>query len=212
MKTRIPLTGPAVWQGEDIRNSRRWIRDLPAAAVAEFDAALAAVNKKGLAWVQITRADFPLSSLDSLLACGYPERAALSGRARVGPRLSLRCSGDSGPAAPAKGLETGLAVAGRGQAASGGRVALEASASCRPVGVLAPCSLHRPCHVLHARPRWSAPGRLTIKMAARRRSELRRRPAARVAPPFIGNSRRGTRLLPAGGATLRVHYAPLAGA
>ncbi len=68
MKTRIPLTGPAVWQGEDIRNSRRWIRDLPAAAVAEFDAALAAVNKKGLAWAQITRADFPLSSLDSLLA------------------------------------------------------------------------------------------------------------------------------------------------
>jgi TfdA family taurine catabolism dioxygenase TauD len=68
MKTRIPLTGPAVWQGEDIKNSRRWIRDLPAAAVAEFDAALAAVNKKGLAWAQITRADFPLSSLDSLLA------------------------------------------------------------------------------------------------------------------------------------------------
>jgi Taurine catabolism dioxygenase TauD, TfdA family len=68
MKTRIPLTGPAVWQGEDIKNSRRWIRDLPAAAVAEFDAALAAVNKKGLAWSQITRADFPLSSLDSLLA------------------------------------------------------------------------------------------------------------------------------------------------
>src|SRR6267142_410747 len=67
MKTRIPLTGPAVWQGEDIKNSRRWIRDLPAAAVAEFDAALAAVNKKGLAWAQITRADFPLSSLDSLL-------------------------------------------------------------------------------------------------------------------------------------------------
>jgi Taurine catabolism dioxygenase TauD, TfdA family len=68
MKTRIPLTGPAVWHGEDIRNSRRWIRDLPAAAVAEFDAALAAVNSKGLAWSQITRADFPLSSLDSLLA------------------------------------------------------------------------------------------------------------------------------------------------
>jgi hypothetical protein len=68
MKTRIPLTGPAVWHGEDIRNSRRWIRDLPAAAVAEFDAALAAVNSKGLAWSQITRADFPSSSLDSLLA------------------------------------------------------------------------------------------------------------------------------------------------
>jgi hypothetical protein len=68
MTTRIPLAGPAVWQGEDIKNSRRWVRVLPAAAVAEFDAALAAVNSKGLAWSQITRADFPLSSLDSLLA------------------------------------------------------------------------------------------------------------------------------------------------
>jgi Taurine catabolism dioxygenase TauD, TfdA family len=68
MKTRMPLTGPAVWHGQEIANSRRWIRDLPAAAVAEFDAALAAVNDKGLAWSQIRREDFPLSSLDGLLA------------------------------------------------------------------------------------------------------------------------------------------------
>src|SRR5262245_22738174 len=65
---RTPLTGPAVWRGEDIKSSTRWIRDLPASAVAELDAALAAVKRKGLEWWQIRRADFPLTGLDGLLA------------------------------------------------------------------------------------------------------------------------------------------------
>lgn len=68
MTDRTPLTGPAAWRGEEIRTSTRWIRDLPASAVAELDAALAAVKKKGLAWSQITRQDFPLAALDGLLA------------------------------------------------------------------------------------------------------------------------------------------------
>src|SRR5216684_1475616 len=67
MKTRMQLTGPSVWRSKVIRNSRRWIRDLPAAAVTEFDSALALVNRKRLDWSQITRQDFPLSSLDSLV-------------------------------------------------------------------------------------------------------------------------------------------------
>ena len=41
---------------------------MPASAVAELDAALAHVKKKGLDWSQITRADFPISGLDGLLA------------------------------------------------------------------------------------------------------------------------------------------------
>src|SRR5215212_3108676 len=65
---RSPLTGPSAWTGDEIKNSTRWIRDLPASAVAELDAALAHVKKKGLAWSQITRADFPISGLDGLLA------------------------------------------------------------------------------------------------------------------------------------------------
>jgi Taurine catabolism dioxygenase TauD, TfdA family len=65
---RTPLTGPAVWRGEDIKNSTRWIRDLPASAVAELDAALASVKRKGLEWSQIRREDFPLKGLDGLLA------------------------------------------------------------------------------------------------------------------------------------------------
>ena len=64
---RSPLTGPSVWTGDEIKNSKRWIRDLPASAVAELDAALAHVKKKGLAWSQIRREDFPLAGLDGLL-------------------------------------------------------------------------------------------------------------------------------------------------
>jgi hypothetical protein len=65
--TRTPLTGPVIWQGNDIKNSTRWIRDLSPAAVAELDAGLKAVKAKGLDWSQITRANFPLSRLDGLL-------------------------------------------------------------------------------------------------------------------------------------------------
>jgi hypothetical protein len=68
MSTRTPLTGPCVWTGEEIKTSKRWIRDFPASGTAALDAALAAVNKAGLKWSQITRRDFPLASLDGLLA------------------------------------------------------------------------------------------------------------------------------------------------
>jgi hypothetical protein len=68
MSNRIPLTGPVAWRGGDIKNSKRWIRDLPKSAFDDLDAALAAVKSKGLDWSQITRQDFPLASLDSLLA------------------------------------------------------------------------------------------------------------------------------------------------
>ena len=68
MSNRIPLTGPVVWRGDDIKNSKRWIRDLPKSAIDDLDAGLAAVKKKGLDWSQITREDFPLASLDSFLA------------------------------------------------------------------------------------------------------------------------------------------------
>jgi hypothetical protein len=68
MITRMPLSGHAVWRGDEIKTSKRWIRDLPASAAAELDAALVAVKQKGLDWSQITRENFPLSSLDHLLA------------------------------------------------------------------------------------------------------------------------------------------------
>src|SRR5215831_20198054 len=66
--TRTPLTGPVVWLGKDIKDSKRWIRDLKAEHVAALDGALKAVKRRGLQWSQITREDFPLGSLDGLLA------------------------------------------------------------------------------------------------------------------------------------------------
>ena len=67
MTNRTPLSGPAVWTGADIKTSTRWIRDFPAAGTLAIDNALAAVNKAGLEWSQITRQDFPLVGLDALL-------------------------------------------------------------------------------------------------------------------------------------------------
>jgi hypothetical protein len=67
MTNRTPLTGPAVWTGEEIKNSTRWVRDFPASAVGALDHALGAVKRKGLEWSQIRREDFPLEGLDGLL-------------------------------------------------------------------------------------------------------------------------------------------------
>ena len=49
MTNRTPLTGPCVWQGKDIKDSKRWIREFCPPSVAELDAALAAVKDKPLA-------------------------------------------------------------------------------------------------------------------------------------------------------------------
>lgn len=63
---RTPLTGPFVWTGEEIKNSKRWIRDLTPANVAALDAALNAVKRR--TWSEIRREDFPLQGLGDLLA------------------------------------------------------------------------------------------------------------------------------------------------
>jgi hypothetical protein len=63
--TRTPITGPCAWQGKDIKDSRRWIRQLSPTHVAELEAAL--VKVKGKPWQEIRRADFPLATLDELL-------------------------------------------------------------------------------------------------------------------------------------------------
>ena len=65
MTTRTPLTGPVVWQGKDIKDSRRWIRDLPVEALDELDAAVKSV--RGMPWQEITREDFALPTISDLL-------------------------------------------------------------------------------------------------------------------------------------------------
>ena len=65
MTTRTPLTGPSVWRGQDIKDSRRWIRDLPPEALDELDAAVKSV--RGMPWQEITREDFALPMISDLL-------------------------------------------------------------------------------------------------------------------------------------------------
>ncbi len=68
MPLRTPLSGPGVWLGKDIANSPRWVKTLPAGGAAELAAAVAAVNRRGLDWKDIRRADFPLPTLAPFLA------------------------------------------------------------------------------------------------------------------------------------------------
>ncbi len=63
-----PITGPAVWRGEDLAGSTDWIRSFSAAALAEIDAALRAVQARGLPWRDVRTADFPLPGLFADLA------------------------------------------------------------------------------------------------------------------------------------------------
>jgi hypothetical protein len=67
MMNRTALTGPSVWLGSEMVSSTRWIRDLPAAARAEIDRAMDGIHRRGLAWQEIRREDFPVPTLDPLL-------------------------------------------------------------------------------------------------------------------------------------------------
>ncbi|HEY7204292.1 MAG TPA: TauD/TfdA family dioxygenase [Methylomirabilota bacterium] len=63
-----PITGPPVWRGDDLARSTDWIRPLSPSAIAEIDAALRAVQARGLAWRDVGPADFPLPGLSADLA------------------------------------------------------------------------------------------------------------------------------------------------
>ncbi len=67
MTAPAPITGACVWHGRDMAASRRWIRTLAPETIAEIDAALRAVRRRGLAWHAVTRGDFPLPRTEALL-------------------------------------------------------------------------------------------------------------------------------------------------
>ncbi len=66
--TAQPLVGPMVWHGRDLEGSTDWIRAPGPADLAELDAALRAVEARGLRWPDFGREDFPLPGLSHLLA------------------------------------------------------------------------------------------------------------------------------------------------
>src|SRR4029434_9263438 len=63
-----PITGATVWRGQDLARSTDWIRPLSAAALAGLDAALRAVQSRGLAWRDVRKTDFPLPGVSADLA------------------------------------------------------------------------------------------------------------------------------------------------
>ena len=65
--TRAATTSPA-WLGTDLAASTDWIRPLAPSAIAECDAALAGLHRRGLAWPHFGREDFPLPTFGRELA------------------------------------------------------------------------------------------------------------------------------------------------
>ena len=63
-----PITGPAAWLGEELGRRTDWIRPFSSEEIGELDAALRGGAARGLAWREITRADFPLPRLSRALA------------------------------------------------------------------------------------------------------------------------------------------------
>jgi len=73
--TTIPrsIVGPEAWRGREMASSIEWIRTVPAAALPELDAALAALRCRGLTWPGFTRDDFPLPTFTRQLAAALDE-------------------------------------------------------------------------------------------------------------------------------------------
>jgi hypothetical protein len=65
---RAPLHGPCVWTGADLAGADDWRFRLTPPMLAEIDAALTALQRRGVAWEAMQRGDFPLPQTAVLLA------------------------------------------------------------------------------------------------------------------------------------------------
>ena len=98
MTTRTPLAGPSVWLGQDIKDSRRWIRDLPEEALDELDAAVKSV--RGMPWQEITREDFALPTISDLLDDVADELENGCGMVKLSLECGALCRGVVGEEVP----------------------------------------------------------------------------------------------------------------
>jgi hypothetical protein len=62
------IVAPFAWKGAELQNRTDWIRPFRPAELKEIDTALQGVKRRGLAWVDITREEFPLPEFASELA------------------------------------------------------------------------------------------------------------------------------------------------
>ena len=63
-----PIEGPETWRGEELACATDWIRTLTTGEQDDLDAALRAVQARGLGWRGLRREDFPLPRLGPALA------------------------------------------------------------------------------------------------------------------------------------------------
>jgi hypothetical protein len=66
--TARPIEGPEAWRGEELARSTDWIHAITPAEQEELDAALRAVQRRGVAWPGLRREDFLIPRLDRALA------------------------------------------------------------------------------------------------------------------------------------------------
>jgi len=74
----VPVEGPSVWYGPQLRERTDWIRQFSAAELAELDAAVRAYKASGAPLEEISPARFPLPTLGA--AIGAVKRELLEGR------------------------------------------------------------------------------------------------------------------------------------
>ena len=63
----MPIDLPSAWTGADMQNKTDWLRPFSAAELAEIDAALQSVKRRGLDLFDISQADFPLPAFSQEL-------------------------------------------------------------------------------------------------------------------------------------------------
>src|SRR5476649_1831721 len=62
------IIAPFAWKGADLEKSTGWIHRFSATELAEIEAALRGVQRRGLEWLDVTRKDFPLPNFAPELA------------------------------------------------------------------------------------------------------------------------------------------------
>ena len=60
--------GPAAWYGPDLVKSEAWIYRLSTSDLAEIEAAMAAIQQRGMQIIDVQQQDFPLPQLGTTLA------------------------------------------------------------------------------------------------------------------------------------------------
>src|SRR5687767_14975351 len=63
-----PIEAPYAWKGADLQHRTDWIRPFTPSELQEIDAAVQGVKRRGLEWMDVTRADFPLPAFSAELA------------------------------------------------------------------------------------------------------------------------------------------------